>query len=244
MICKLCQKEENLIKAHIIPDFMYKDIYDEKHLFHKLHLSDRSKDSKIPTGEYDSQILCANCDNSIIGKLESYAAEIFETGGSARSAVLHYKDIGADVLHTKDIEYTKFKLFLLSILWRSSITTREFFRNINLGPYENVIRDMLYHQDPKDHADFPVVLMAIRHDVPWTSQLILEPDGIKIDNITWYRFFINGIMFFYIVGENLNKLNPFILDTIINKSNEMKIIFVQDGQGETLLKSYMFKGIR
>jgi hypothetical protein len=48
-ICKLCQLEKQLRRSHILPEFMYENLYDEKpRRFHTLNidLDDTSKSSK------------------------------------------------------------------------------------------------------------------------------------------------------------------------------------------------------
>jgi hypothetical protein len=86
-ICKLCGEEKKLCKqSHIIPNFMYKDLFDEKNRIHKI----QSQQGKIEqrgicqTGEFDINILCQKCDNSILGKLERYASLILYDGYSAQ----------------------------------------------------------------------------------------------------------------------------------------------------------------
>lgn len=239
MICKLCAQQKKLIKAHIIPEFMYKEIYDEDHLFYKLRLENLGKNSKIPTGEYDKSILCESCDNVSIGQLESYAAKVYEEGGGTNANKLFYQDWNTTILHVTNIDYEKFKLFLLSILWKSSMTKREFFKDVNLGPYENTIREMIINRDPKEQADFPCLMIECRADVPWTSQLITQPTMIKMNNRTVYRYLLNGIMYFYYIGEKITEIPNQILEMAISKTNEMRIISVQKGEGEKLLKSYL-----
>lgn len=86
MICKLCLEEKQLIKkSHIIPDFMYKGIYDEKHKIVHINLENIKNKSHTYSGIYDKNILCANCDNEIISKLETYASNCVYFNGSLKS---------------------------------------------------------------------------------------------------------------------------------------------------------------
>ena len=73
MKCKLCLSNKKLIgKSHPLPDFLYKDLYDEKHRLHKVKLPGISTGYYTQTGEYDRHLLCADCDNNILGRLDSY----------------------------------------------------------------------------------------------------------------------------------------------------------------------------
>ncbi len=99
MACKLCLNDEKLVKkSHIIPDFMYKDIFDKKHKLYEVTVTkdkDIIKDKLSQTGGYEEQILCQSCDNEVLGKLEGYA-----------SCVLKILQNG---MNDKDTKYTLYK---------------------------------------------------------------------------------------------------------------------------------------
>lgn len=89
MICKLCLQEKQLIrKSHIIPDFMYQGLFNEKHFIAPVFLKDLNVGKLQPTGFYDPDILCAACESQIIGKLESYAKLII-FGGKGNPDMYH-----------------------------------------------------------------------------------------------------------------------------------------------------------
>jgi hypothetical protein len=53
MLCKLCLKDKKLVRqSHIIPDFMYKDIFDEKHRLFEVTFT---KDKDIIKAETEGQ---------------------------------------------------------------------------------------------------------------------------------------------------------------------------------------------
>ena len=65
--CKYCHKENKLIKAHIIPKKFYLGIKEDK------CLCINSKTEKYiiqQQGGYDSNILCGDCDNHILGEFD------------------------------------------------------------------------------------------------------------------------------------------------------------------------------
>ena len=119
--CRLCLKETTLLKkSHIIPDFMYQELYDEKHSFilttnHEITKPDGKKSFR-PTGEYEGNLLCQNCDNKIIGDLETYASKTLYGKGlppeQAPVVINHKNQQGIQFSFVKNIDYKKFKLFL------------------------------------------------------------------------------------------------------------------------------------
>src|SRR5665647_2165945 len=81
MNCRLCNEKKKLLKrSHIIPDFMYKGLFDENHFIAQIDLIEFKRKRLLPNGFYDSNILCENCDNVILGILESYASIVIWGG--------------------------------------------------------------------------------------------------------------------------------------------------------------------
>lgn len=122
--CKLCKNETKLLKkSHLIPDFMYKNIYDEEHKLMYISSSKEEGDKKgigfQYTGEYEKYILCKKCDNEILGKLESYAAFVLNGGRCSKESAPIYQNIrlpnGSEFALLQNLLYDKFKLFLSSL---------------------------------------------------------------------------------------------------------------------------------
>ena len=116
MICKLCLKNKRLVEAHIIPEFMYQELYDTKHFFYKVGISNSLKVSKLPQGIYDEGILCEDCDNNIINKRgENYASKVLYGGSGLteeetpkfekRQNIIN----GMTTIHISNLNYKKFK---------------------------------------------------------------------------------------------------------------------------------------
>ena len=47
MKCKLCLEDCVLVKSHIIPDFMYRDLFDDKHRIFEAKVNDGELKTKI-----------------------------------------------------------------------------------------------------------------------------------------------------------------------------------------------------
>ena len=73
--CKLCGEEKKLLKSHIIPEFMYKPLYDGNSRFKCI-----STAPKIPTmpkqkGDWE-RLLCKECELHI-SKFEGYVFQYY-----------------------------------------------------------------------------------------------------------------------------------------------------------------------
>ena len=79
--CKLCLKDVRvLVKSHIFPDFLYKGygLYNDKGKIHQIGMGHKKPNGEFiikhpSSGIYDETLMCADCDNHILGSLETYA---------------------------------------------------------------------------------------------------------------------------------------------------------------------------
>lgn len=137
MKCKLCEQEKVLIKkSHLIPDFFFKSLYNEhskliKFDFFQL-IKGIKKESKLPTSTYERFILCAKCDNEIIGQYETYYARTifhgmeFEKRTFPEPNKLNYYEF-------QNLNYDYVNIFFLSLLWRANLSERPGFNEVNLS---------------------------------------------------------------------------------------------------------------
>lgn len=228
MKCKLCLQEKRLIKkSHIIPDFMYKGIFDDKHkIVQKDFLN--SRESFPSDGIYDKHILCAKCDNEIINSYESYAAkELFKPTMHEFIGALKHKVNGfygdTTSVTMSGIDYKKAKLFFLSILWRSSISSHIFCKFVNLEPaVSEMIRKILYENDAGRNDSFKTSMAVFIPDGTRPYFTIGTPRMIPFDgNASYYAFIINSILLFINVNEH-NK-NELFNNGSLNENGEMTI---------------------
>jgi hypothetical protein len=237
--CKLCGSNAKLLKqSHIIPSFMYTGLFDERNriLLHPLS-NQSSKPKYFQTGFYDKDILCSKCDNELIGSLEKYSSTILY-GGKTRNPPEFEKRISKDGIRSiqvKNIDYTKFKLFLLSILWRAHISKNKFFKNVNLSEHEQTIREMILLNDAKKESDFPISIIAVQDLKNKTIRIIPNPEVKKNGELHIAIFFING--YFYFI--DLSKSNSFSLSKNHNlkETNEIEIGLVDRELAFNLLTS-------
>src|SRR6266508_488970 len=126
--CKLCLKKKELLRSHIIPEFMYLDLYDEKHRAIKVDSNLDSGEPYIQKGQREF-LLCDTCE-SHLATFENYAAPLVK---SLHNLTAEYT---ADRYIVRDVDYKTFKLFQMSILWRSSVASIAMFKNVSLGMQE------------------------------------------------------------------------------------------------------------
>lgn len=220
--CKLCRQQKRLLKrSHIIPEFFYDQsgVYNEKHQMYQFEVQEYIKSKKASyrhTGVYDKNILCENCDNVLLGQLESYSRRVLY-GGLDKSNQIDCKNYknpndGLEFSIIENVDYKKFKLFLLSILWRATISRQEIFRNITLpDDLKESLRKMILDQNPGKFNDFPIATLSNVRNSHIPSDMIGQPiKAINKGKIT-ITFLISDWIFIYRVQPDFDDI-----DLVIN----------------------------
>jgi hypothetical protein len=124
------------------------------------HLSEArqhdSKDIQIwQNGIWDNRILCDICDGSF-SPWDNYGFRIL--GNPPGNNILPQNDAEMQAFVIKNIKYDVLKLFILSLLWRASVSTVPFFSRIQLGAHQSEIAEMIRNKNPGRDDQFPVVV--------------------------------------------------------------------------------------
>ena len=239
MKCVLCHKNKKLLKkSHVIPDFMYKELFDEKHRLYEALLSPdyQLKSKTRQTGGYDKNILCGNCDNKIFGRLERYASLVL-FGGIELSIKAISGESKSTYVHVKGIDYRKFKLFLLSMLWRASISKLPIFRNVDLDEHQQVIREKIIKNNPGSSHEYPCAIFTYLHNRKLPHQVIAEPGCIINDKQRIYAFLISGILFVFFTSTDEN--TEWARQCTINEKGEMKLIQMSDSLSSKTINKFV-----
>lgn len=193
---------------------------------------------KTPSdGEYESGLLCNDCDNKFLGDYyENYASRAIYGGVLPAEECPTFESFrnqhGMEFIKCSKLNYHKFKLFLLSILWRASISKRPFFNEINLKEHEEMIRQMLLSKNAGEVSRYPIVVMTYAHDHTLPKELISQPRFLNLnDNIQLYSFMINGYFYFYYVTHDNSYLPEFAVAETIKPSNELNILVIPKDRG-------------
>ncbi|MBN1328074.1 MAG: hypothetical protein JXA54_01260 [Candidatus Heimdallarchaeota archaeon] len=243
-MCKL--KKPLIKKSHIIPDFFFKEIgaYNDKHKIHRINVQEYIKNKKITytsTGEYEGDILCKECDGEIIGSLESYGRKVLY-GGLSKSENIECKNFknpkdGFEFSICENVDYKKFKLFLLSILWRSCISNREMFKEALVKRcHLRRIRKMILNSNPGEIKDYPIVILSYGNDSKMPKDLVFQPIKSVSNRRTIITFLIGGYVFIFNI-TNRKKILERVKDISITLEGRLPIMFFpKDSAWEFIFK--------
>jgi len=188
--CRLCLEEAKLCNSHILSEFFYKPMYDEKHRALKFTREPYNR-NYIQKG-FREYLLCKKCE-AHINKYESYMAEVWKLP----------KLLPQNEHLVQELDYNLFKLFHLSVLWRASISSHEVFRNVNLGPHEERLRRMILDDIPGKETQYRFFgeVLVNRNEV--LADVVMEPIFRKIEAHRVYLFIFGGCVWCYFVSSHL-----------------------------------------
>ncbi|MCF7981164.1 MAG: hypothetical protein K9K86_04215 [Pseudomonadales bacterium] len=212
-ICKLCQKEAELKNSHIIPEFFYRRLYDDKHRFNVVPL-DPTENARYEQKGLREHLLCNDCEQQF-SKYEKYTRGIFYGGKSIL--------IGrGNPIRISRVDYQRFKLFQLSLIFRAALSKLPFFYSVKLGHHEERIRKMLLKEDPGDETDYPCMVIVFLRDknVPM-DDFIHPPDRLKLYGHTLYRMVLGGGFWIWIISSHSRQFPR--LDFILKKDGTFQI---------------------
>lgn len=245
-ICMLCLAEKELVKkSHIFSEFLYTDFYDEKHKmlsFAPQSLNEKNaRINRVSSGEYEQNLLCSDCE-IILSKYESYARKVLLGGNLSNQGKLIYNYFkskeGIEFTKISNINYSNFKLFILSLVWRASISNRPLFREVKLPNLKENLRRMLFESDPGEENDFPFICWHFINDesVPNDALIMGQPSIQVIENISICKLLIRKFWIFCAIDLNLN--HKFFSEFTIKKSNDWILFSVPKGKGAEYIKNH------
>lgn len=195
--CPLCGEYKLLCDSHILPEFVYRPTYDLAHTAVKVDI-DKNKIGKTQKG-FSEWMLCTECEKKL-NKWETYFANVwFHKGHRLRPLKLE-----EDLIFIKGLDYKKFKLFHLSLIWRAGISKRSEFDAVRLGPHSEKIRIMLWDENPGEPEDYQFIGLAIRDakTLGFYDRLIRAFETSKLDRHQIYSVFSGGVMWEYWVSSH------------------------------------------
>lgn len=202
------------MRSHIIPEFMYSSLYDDKHRFHEISDDINKKNSFLQKGIRE-RLLCNQCEQHL-SKYESYACQALSPGYD-----LKVQNEGK-LIRISGFDYKNFKLFALSILWRAGISNLDIFDQVRLGHHEEILRKMILDDDPGHENTYPFILAPIIDKNMLLEALIVKPTPTRVENHYAYRFVFGGLVWAFIVSSH--KVPEMIFNASISKYGSLTMI--------------------
>ena len=205
-----------LRNSHIIPEFLYKPIYDVKHQLH-LRRSGRLVRGKPLQKGIREKLLCDHCEGQL-SRNEKYWKEVWFGGMEVLAQKRQHQ------WHISNLDYTRVRIFFLSLIWRMSVASQDsMWKNVNLGPHEEPIRRMVHEDNPGEPWQYGFLcIVPLFYGKPIVDWL-LEPDWVRSEWGRMYRLWVGGCIYlFHISNQRITK--P-MSDLLIRKDGSLTIYF-------------------
>jgi hypothetical protein len=162
-------------------------------------------------GIYDRGILCGDCDNKL-GTLDDYALDV-----SRRFATAHF--VRPDGLfEMSNVGGDRFATFVLSVLWRASITSRPEFAKVSLGPYEADACEVIFGAKPLSAlADYQLLVGRYAHTFNPARNYTI-PARMTIGLVGW-SFALRGFRILAKIGPA--PLPPELQPAVVNGNDRL-----------------------
>ncbi|MDC7683365.1 hypothetical protein PQU92_08760 [Asticcacaulis sp. BYS171W] len=219
--CALCQQSKELRDSHIISLMFFKDVCAEPY---GLEISvDVDKFNKRNRKGYHEHLLCGDCE-SRVNIYENEASRIVRN-----AAGVTFTKVSDDIGQVNGLDYTRFKLFQLSILWRMSVSKLPIFADVKLGNNEETLRLMILNGDAGEVADYGCNIEARLYEGESASQFFSQPthQPIELPNgevVSRYETMFGGYVWHFFVARSA-KIPPFISKLFLQKDGSFYLAY-------------------
>lgn len=183
-LCKLCNAVEANVNAHIIPKSFFVEHLEDGEIPKIISTEKGSYPKRSPIGVYDSDILCTGCEGKFAVP-DDYGYKFFH---AKHTFEVIYPGTEATAKIINDVDTEKLQLFVLSVLWRASVSKKSFYASVSLGQYEEKIRKIIEEQ-VYSH-EFPILLRQYNYPPEYIPTLC--PVKSRYGNTNYYDLLLNG----------------------------------------------------
>ena len=215
MPCRLCLKDEKLCRSHIFPEFMYKPVYDQSRKICSFWTED-ARTVPLQKGLRE-HLLCSPCETRL-SALEKYAKSVLASPTPAGA------EVGGAFTYS-DVDYRRFKLFQMSLIWRAGVSTLPSFAEVRLGSHEKRLRQYILSEDPRAAHEYGCAMFALLRNSNMPESLIVAPKSFRVQSITCYMFVAMGFFWWYPMRM---KNIPAELTDLFLKENGTMIVPIRD----------------
>ena len=146
---------------------------------------------------YRENLLCEDCEG-VINKYETYFAKTWYQQKKLPDKIENNRIV------LTGLDYTNFKLFHLSVLWRASISTRDEFKNVYIiQRHQERLRRMVLNNDPGSEDRYSFFAIALTdNDNNVVHEAIMEAVQSKYAGHRIYVFIFAGCCWYYFVSNH------------------------------------------
>jgi hypothetical protein len=212
-LCRLCLLPRTLRYSHIIPEFLFKDCYDERH---RMVAVDRRPER--PTYQqkgWREYLLCDDCEQFLNAEYEQpMKAQWIDTP----KLPAHVR---TNPIIIEGVNYDTFKLFHLSVLWRAAVASTGDFAQVKLGPHEERLRQMIRTKDAGGQTRYPLfsAVLVLPQNLSPAYDVVVPTSLTTIEGQRLYQTTYSGCVWGIAVASH--SLSPRWNDLMLNREGRV-----------------------
>ena len=196
--CRSCNEAKKLVRSHVVPESFCKPFVREGKAAKILAPHEYVKVSH--TGIYDQTILCDECEQ-LLSAPDDYAQKLLHLHIVEFEAIMVAGELVAERI--VDYDYALLHRFILAVLWRASVSTHDFFKEVYLGPHEDKIRRIVFGGESANN-EYPFVAGRLVHVTK--NNIMPAPIRERIDDTNYWRIYAGDFHFW--VKVDSGRLTP------------------------------------
>lgn len=194
--CRLCLQERDLRRSHIIPEFLFRELYDDDRRMMGITGTGPRGWRYLQRGMVE-RLLCDDCEQLIN---DNYELPFYRNW--IRNCPIPNPWGQRSHINTNS-DYDTTKLFHLSILFRASVSSLATFNQVDLGPHEEPIRQMLLNSNAGALGDYPFYGYAVTHHRDnRLVKVITRPLRCRFEGQWHYQTLYGGLMWSVCVSSH------------------------------------------
>lgn len=202
-LCGLCGRRRDLCNSHILPEFFYKPAYDAPPLPRRVSVvsSDVEQATKHLQKGVREHLLCEECE-ALLSRHERVVAN------QIRDIVNVIGRNPRMERYDANVSYVDWRLCLLSIILRASLSRDAIFRGVSIGSrHEDTIKTILLEKDPGIPMQYGMVCAC---PLLWPGDaerkpqpgLLTVPRMSRLEAHALCIFLAHGLMFLIFVSSH------------------------------------------
>jgi hypothetical protein len=196
--CRLCHRPESLRDSHIVPEFLYRPLRNEKQQMSGINGRGRLGRRLIQRG-LSEHLLCEACEQLLSNRYETP----FLRSWLEAPALPRRSEPGRT--HSITVDYQSFKLFHLSVLFRASVSSLTSFAPVSLGPHEERLRERILRGEPGEDWEYPIAGSLVVHDrTKEVLHIVGMPRQYRLGPQRIYTFLYGGVDWQFGVSAHRN----------------------------------------
>ena len=209
MRCRGCCQERELLKAHVVPESFFRDMQEADGQLQEHSIKHGIYPRRRPIGLYDTGILCLECEKNFQDPDEYGQQTLIQRANEFQSYFENGVDKGYSLC---DVDGDMLKRFIVSVLWRASVSKLDFFNEVELGPFEESAKAIAWGDSVGADDKFPFFIAKYRPHA--AARAMVNPVKFRMEGLNFVKLcFCDYLVFIQVDSRSCSKyLKPLQLN--------------------------------